>query len=67
MQISKTRETRARNNTHHFVIHSEYDENGLSIQEIILNSFHNFMVLETTSAAGNASSIFTRKTGKTKA
>lgn len=50
--------------THDFIIHSEYDENGLSIQEIILNAFHNFMVLETASATGNTSSTVPDKTEK---
>ena len=51
--------------TDNLVIHSEYDENGLSIQEIILSAFHDFMVLETTSATGYISIPFPDKTDKT--
>lgn len=50
--------------THNFIIHSEYDENGLSIQEIIRKVFHDFMVLETTSATGNTGRTIPDKTDK---
>ena len=51
--------------TQNFIIHSEYDENGLSIQEIVLNAFQNFMVLETASATENPGSTSPDKTDKT--
>ena len=51
--------------TQNFIIHSEYDENGLSIQEIVLSAFHSFMVLQTASGTGNQSSTAPDKTAKT--
>ena len=50
--------------TQNLIIHSEYDENGLSIREIVLNAFHNFMVMETASATGNTSNTFPDKKAK---